>query len=262
MSVLGKFRGDGRMAAARAAAVAAGEVLQQWRDRFKVSKKGPRDLVTQADLAAQRLIRERLAAEFPEDGFVGEEEGASTNLDAELCWYVDPLDGTTNYVHGIPFYCVSIGLARRGKPVLGVIHDPVSYTTYSASLGGGAFRDEAPIRVSDAESIEEALVAASLPVHTAADSREAKRFIDVTTSARAIRRLGSSALNLCFLADGRFDAFWAGDVKAWDIAAGVVIAREAGAVITQPDGSPFSLASPPLAAAASASLHTQLLRLL
>ena len=251
-----------RLEVARAAAVDAGVVLQQWRDRFEVSKKGPRDLVTQADLASQKLVYERLTQAFPQDGFVGEEEEVAAGADAELCWYVDPLDGTTNYVHGIPFYCVSIGLARGDQPVLGVIHDPVSGVTYSGLQAGGAFRDGSPIRASAATEMGEALVAASLPVAVGAESREAQRFVDVTMASRAIRRLGSSALNLCFLAEGRFDAFWAGDVKSWDVAAGVVIAREAGVVLTQPGGGAWSLTSPPLAAAATPALQQALLRLM
>ena len=132
------------MSVAKEVAQAAGRVLLEWRDRFAVSKKGPRDLVTQADLASQEAIQRRLVAEFPLDGFVGEEEGAAERPNAEVCWYVDPLDGTTNYVHGIPFYCVSIAAAVQGEPTLGVIHDPVAKTTYWAAAGQGLFATKHP----------------------------------------------------------------------------------------------------------------------
>jgi len=223
-----------------AAARAAGRVLQDWVGRFGVSSKGPRDLVTEADFAAQREVRRVVRAAFPEHGFVGEEaesgagqpaSGQAGHAGSGTRWIVDPLDGTTNYVHGFPAYCVSIALAVDDALEVGVIFDPVRGECFTARRGGGAFLDGRPIRVPAVGALEDAIVAVSFPPQVAAESAAVADFLAVVPRAHSIRRTGSTAINLAYLACGRLHAFWARQIACWDAAAGLLIAREAGATV-------------------------------
>jgi myo-inositol-1(or 4)-monophosphatase len=222
------------------AARAGGAVLRDWVGRFAVTNKGPRDLVTEADFAAQREIRRVLLEAFPEHGFVGEEAdgvtagppaGAVGHGGQGIRWIVDPLDGTTNYVHGFPAWCVSIALATESGLEVGAILDPVRGECFSARRGGGAFLDGKPIRVAPVATLEEALFAVSFPPQVAADSPALADFLAVVSRAQSIRRTGSTALNLAYVACGRLHAFWARRIACWDAAAGLLIAREAGAAV-------------------------------
>jgi myo-inositol-1(or 4)-monophosphatase len=228
------------LAVCTAAARAGGAVLREWVGRFGVTNKGPRDLVTEADVAAQREIRRVVLAAFPDHGFVGEEaeagagqpaSGAAGHSGAGTRWIVDPLDGTTNYVHGYPAWCVSIALATDTGLEVAAILDPVRDECFTASRGGGAFLDGRPIRVARVAALEDALVAVSFPPQVTADSPAVADFLAVVPRAHSIRRSGSTALNLAYVACGRLHAFWARRIACWDAAAGLLIAREAGAVV-------------------------------
>lgn len=250
---------------AETAAYRAGELLRQMQGRCQVWFKGPKDVVSEADLAAQQLIRETLLGAYPAHGFLGEESqettGGAENTDG-FRWIVDPIDGTANFVHRLPGYAVSIALECRGEILVGVVFDPSIGECYSAARGLGAKLNGKPIRVSECQSISEAMVSASFTSNVQHGSEEIARFIEVLVASHSLRRLGSAALNLCYVGAGRLDAYWATSVKSWDVAAGVLIARESGATLTDLTGGPFQLSNPRLAIAANTLLHSQLLDVL
>lgn len=247
------------------AARAAGDVLREMQGAVATREKGPADLVTDADLASQQLIRQILTSNHPEFGFVGE-EGTHDDLKAtlmnETCWVVDPLDGTTNYIHGLDNYSVSIALQRNGRVALGVVFDPVRNELFSVVAGQGAELNHSPLSTSGIERLDRSLIAASFPPKVAPESPEISRFVRMLCRAQAVRRLGSAALNLCYVAAGRLDGYWATSVNAWDVAAGALMVQEAGGTLTQIDGSPLRLDEPRLVAAASRSLHGEMVDLL
>jgi myo-inositol-1(or 4)-monophosphatase len=229
-------------AAAEEIAREAGQVLQRMFRQVSAREKGPADLVTDADLASQRLIAERLARAFPGHTLLAEEEGAATDFREPWRWIVDPLDGTMNFAHGFPFWCVSIALEHAGRLVVGVIHNPLSDETFSASLGGGAAIDGRPLRVSEAGHLEHSLITAALPTDFASDAdRQSAYFRRLSTRTHSLRRTGSSALNLALLAAGACEVSYGADLKPWDAAAGVVLVREAGGRVSRFSGEPYDL---------------------
>lgn len=257
---------DDYLNAAEAAARRAGKILIDMLQTAIVKEKSRKDLVTDADVAAQHIIHESLIGRFPRHRFVGEEgtpgiDGTVSDLipDGEWCWVVDPIDGTANYVHRLPNFAVSIALVRDGQTHVGVVYDPMADEMFSAILNQGATLNGEAISASGCTDIEQSLIAASFPPNVQRTSIEVQQFIEVLVQAQSIRRLGSAALNLCFVGCGRLDGYWAGKVRSWDIAAGVLIATEAGACLTSRDGTPFSLSRGDLTIAASDSLHRQLL---
>src|SRR5579863_5592004 len=249
------------LSAAEEAALAAGRILQDWAGRFTVSEKGPADLVTEADVAAQAAIHEILHTRFPDHGFLGE-EGLNSHPDADYRWIIDPLDGTSNYVHRFPYYAVSIGLAHRGTLMAGVIHDPTRGEMFSAALGRGATLDGRPIRSSRFDRLSQAMVIASFPPGVRSDSEPIKRFLTILGHAQTIHRSGSAALNLAYIAAGRLDGFWSSSLKPWDIAAGALIVAEAGGRVTKMDGSPLDIAIPDLLSTNGTGIHEELSKLL
>lgn len=244
------------------AARAGGQALASWVGRFEVHKKGPADLVTEADWASQEAIRKIVLAACPDHHFVAEENDTEPRFDAEFCWVVDPLDGTTNYVHQVPHYAVSVALAHQGKVIAGVVFDPRSDECFAAERGRGATLNGEPIRTSGTTQLSEALVAASFASSVGFPSEEVDQFVATLMRCQAVRRTGSAALNLCYVACGRFDAFWALSTKAWDVAAGNLLVEEAGGTVTQLDGQPPRLEQPHPVATATASLHEEFLGLL
>lgn len=252
--------------AARAGAVE----LMARRDSRVVSEKSPKDLVTDADIAAQLAIRRVLQTNYPQYSFVGEEEGENQPPeavrlgapDAPPCWIVDPLDGTVNFVHGLHNFAVSIGLYAAGKMRLGVIYDPVYEEMFTAVDGAPATRNGSVIRPSGCQQIDEALVACSFPTGIDRDSAEITRFLNVLENCQSMRRLGSCALNMCYVADGRLDAYWATCVQPWDTAAGIVICRQAGVAVSRYDGGQLDDWVPRFCVSASEPLHGELTRLL
>ncbi|MCG8648195.1 MAG: inositol monophosphatase [Pirellulales bacterium] len=252
-----------------AARAGAAELMARRDDRV-VSEKAPKDLVTDADLASQHAIRKQLLDAFPNYSFVGEEEGENEppasvlagDRNARPCWVVDPLDGTVNFVHRLQSFAVSIGLFANGKMRLGVVYDPVCEEMFTALDGHGARVNGQPLRVSKCRQLGDALVACSFPTGVRGDAPEVQRFIRVLERCRSLRRLGSCALNMCYVAAGRLDAYWATNVAAWDSAGGTVIAREAGAQLTAFDGSDFNDWNPRFCLSATGPLHQSMVDLL
>jgi myo-inositol-1(or 4)-monophosphatase len=233
----------------------------RWRSRFSIREKGLNDLVTDADLESQRTIVEFLSSRFPGHAFLGEEGGTEEKdpgPHAPPTWIIDPVDGTSNYAHDFPFYCVSIGLQVAGELVLGVVYDPVRDEMFSASAGQGAFLNGRRIRVTPTDRLDRSMVTTGFPY----DCKEKEFLFDwwrhFSVAARALRRTGSTALHLAYVACGRADMFYAFDSHAWDVAAGVVLVREAGGGVSNITGSrarfnPFQADS----FASNAALHVQ-----
>lgn len=252
-----------------AAARAGGRVLAEWRGRFGVTKKGQRDYVTEADFAAQSEIRRIVLDAFPAHGFVGEEslpDAAPAPGAADgLRWIVDPLDGTTNYVHGFPAYCVSVALARGDELLVGAIYDPERDECFTARAGGGAFLNGRPIRARETTDALDALVALSFPPHVSVDSHAVADFLAVVSHVHSVRRTGSTAINLAYLACGRLDAFWVRRIASWDVAAGLLLVAEAGGAVGPFAGGPpgpVSLDRPVFITAATPALLEAIRRLL
>ncbi len=247
------------------AARAGGAVLQRHVGRFAVREKGPKDLVTDADLASQRAIRSILSAAFPTHQFVGEEADLdepmprSEQEPVDFRWIVDPLDGTLNYIRRMPSYCVSVALEQAGALQVATVYDPLLDECFTAARGQGAFLNGQPVRASRCVSLDEALVAVSFSTNVPRTSIEIRRFTEVLCAGQSVRRTGSAALNLCYVGSGRLDAYFASSVHVWDVAAGVLIAREAGAVVTSIAGGAFDLRRPNLLTAATRGLHAELL---
>jgi len=243
------------------AARAGGRVLLDWRGRFQFREKAPSDLVTEADLASQHAIKDVVLGAFPEHGFLGE-EGGEVRSDGQPRWIVDPLDGTMNYVHQLPNYSVSVALEHRGQLVVGAVYDPLLDELFLASAGGGATLNGSAIRVSSCKCLDQGLIAASFSSRVERRSIEVRRFEEVLVQAQGLRRLGSAALNLSYLACGRLDGYWATSVKIWDVAAGLLLLREAGGVVTSIQGQPLDLDRPYFVGAATSELHRELLEVL
>lgn len=244
------------------AARAGADQLVAWRDKFQWRQKFPRDLVTDADLASEQAIRRVISRHFPDHGILGEEAPAPDELERPYCWIVDPLDGTTNYAHGLPCFAVSIGVAHLGQLQAGVVLDPERQECFSAAAGGGATLNGKPIMASRVEAVEAALAAISFPAQLVEDSPDLRAFLRTAYRCQAIRRTGSAALNLAYVACGRLDAHWAHEIHPWDAAAGVLLVQEAGGIATATDGQPFDLATADYLAAATPALHLALLPLI
>jgi myo-inositol-1(or 4)-monophosphatase len=239
-------------------------VLEDWRSRFQVREKGRFDLVTDADLASQRTIASYLLQRFPDHAFLGEEEGASKHrpaADAPPTWICDPLDGTTNYVHDCPLYCVSIGLQVAGELVVGVVFDPRQNEMFAAAKGQGAWLGSRRLQISETTTLETALLATGFPPDLQAQERILDWWRYFSLRSQSLRRTGSTALNLAYLAAGRFDGYWAFDNRVWDVAGGVVLVREAGGVVTNADGSTYDPYTPDVLAA-NGPIHALMLKAL
>ena len=224
---------DQVMRVAVRAAYRSGEILRsRWGHLRSIDKKGPHDLVTDADVAAEKAILATIQASYPEHTIIAEESGAQRGS-AEGCWLVDPLDGTVNYAHQLPFFSVSIAFALENEVCAGVVLNPVSRELFSAQAGRGAFLNGAPIGVCTERRVSESLLATGFPYErTHGFASVAERFLRCVKAARGIRRFGSAALDLCFVACGRFAGYWEDRLQPWDTAAGVLIVREAGGTAT------------------------------
>lgn len=228
------------------AAMAGGAVLQRhWGKLESVEEKElPGDLVTEVDRAAERQILQILQRHFPTHGILAEESGQLGKGDSEYLWAIDPLDGTTNYAHGYPVACVSIGLFVGGTPQLGAIYNPFRQELFRAAKGLGATLNRRPIRVSQTRALDRSLLVTGF----AYDRRETTdnnyaEFCRLTHLTQGVRRSGSAALDLADVACGRFDGYWERGIKPWDIAAGIAILEEAGGRVTAYDGTPINLES-------------------
>ena len=238
---------DSFVPAMSAIAREAGALLMPYfHQRLKIEYKGDADLVTAADRASEALIRERVAKQFPSHDVLGEEQGLQDRGN-EYRWYVDPLDGTTNFAHGYPVFCVSLALERRaggsGKRIAAVVYDPTRDELFSAELGKGAQLNGAAIQVSKTALLKESLVATGFPSHKRHKNPNIYFYHQITLRSHGVRRAGSAALDLCNVACGRFDGFWEFNLNPWDTAAGVLIVEEAGGRVSRFDGAPFELDS-------------------
>ena len=229
-------------AVAERVAIAAGEFLLNAYGRVEAREKRPGDLVTDADLGSQELIAERILDAFPDHTILAEEDGLVADPSKSWRWVVDPLDGTINFAHGFPFWAVSIALEHEGRLVVGVVHNPLAGATYSAAMGRGALFNGKAAGVSAADRLRDSLIATALPVDFQADvDRQMSLFRRFSTGTHSVRRTGSSALNLALVATGGFDVCYATFMNPWDAAAGVVIVREAGGLVTDLDGGPYDV---------------------
>jgi len=226
--------------------------------RVKVEYKGDVDLVTEADRASEALITRRIRERWPGHNILGE-EGTRTEQGSEYRWYVDPLDGTTNFAHGFPVFCVSLGLEHNGERVAAVIFDPTRDEMFTAEKGAGAFLNGRPIHVSAISNLAECLVATGFPSHKRHKNPNIFFYHQITLKTHGVRRAGSAALDLCDVACGRFDGFWEFNLNPWDTAAGVLMVEEAGGQVTRFDGQPFRLDSKETMAS-NGLLHDALLR--
>ncbi|MGW8255958.1 MAG: inositol monophosphatase family protein [Thermoguttaceae bacterium] len=232
--------------------------------KFSVRKKGPADLVTEADTASQQAIIRVIRSHFPEHRIIGEEdtEDSSKILAPENIspyrWIIDPLDGTTNFVHGVPHYCVSIALERQGELLVGAVLDPALDEYFTAAAGQGAKLNGRPIHSSNVTEMSESLGVVGFPPGVSKDSLDLAVFVEAISYCQSIRRSGSAALNLAYVAAGRYDLMWTFSTKIWDIAAGVLLIREAGGAVCATSGGDFQLDSGTLLAAANPALLCQL----
>ncbi|TAM61046.1 inositol monophosphatase [bacterium] len=244
------------------AARAAGDVLLGYLGGpLDLGHKSSRaDLVTQADRASEALLRARLLGARPGAAFYGEETGATPGTGTER-WIVDPLDGTTNFVHGFPFFCVSIGYERDGVMEAGVVYNPTLDEIYAARRGGGATRNGAPLYVSETAQLSESLLCTGFKPGPAGMSRNLGNFVAFSDRSHAVRRVGAAALDLCYVARGAFDGFWEYGLHPWDVAAGSLIVREAGGHVSDGAGSPYALGAAAIVAS-NGLVHDQMLALL
>jgi myo-inositol-1(or 4)-monophosphatase len=202
--------------------------------------KGAFDLVTVADRASEKLIVERLHSHFPSHAIVAEEGGGREGA-SEYVWYVDPLDGTTNFAHGFPMFNVTLALERSGELIAGVIFDPLRNEMFAAELGNGAYLNDRPIRVSKTARIEESLVATGFPSRKRHQSVNVHFYYQLAMLSHGVRRAGSAALDLAYVACGRLEAFWEFGLNPWDMAAGVLLIREAGGTVSDMHGAAMNL---------------------
>ena len=238
MSDLGKF-----LSTVWKAASAAGALIRENWDRPRtIEYKGAIDLVTSVDREAERQILEILQREFPDHGFLSEEAPAVEARSKEYRWIVDPLDGTTNFAHGYPHLSVSVALQQNGRTILGLVYDPLRNECFRAVAGEGAFLNDAPIRISPVEQLDKALLATGFPYDRRQHADQYLAFFRAfLTRTQGIRRAGSAALDLCYVASGRIDGFWELKLKPWDVAAGALIVAEAGGKVTDFSGNPLSI---------------------
>jgi myo-inositol-1(or 4)-monophosphatase len=243
-------------------------LMHHFHQHLKIEYKGDADLVTAADRASEVLIRERIRQQWPAHDVLGEEQGLS-DQGSEYRWYVDPLDGTTNFAHGFPVFCVSIALEHqgperkgpelKGERIAAVIYDPTRDELFSAERGRGAQLNGEGIRVSKTATLKESLLATGFPSRKRHKNPNIYFYHQITLHSHGVRRAGSAALDLCNVAAGRFDGFWEFNLNPWDTAAGVLIVEEAGGKVTRFDGSPFEIDSHETVAS-NGLVHEALLR--
>jgi myo-inositol-1(or 4)-monophosphatase len=229
---------------------------------IRIDKKGTIDLVTEVDVAIERMFRALIAERFPDHQVLGEEMGGSPTVPAGPCWVFDPIDGTTNFAHGLPIFCASLALEVGGVAQIAAIYDPTRKELFTAERGGGAFLNGRAIRVSEAGTLVDAMLVTGFPYDVHQRVTEiVGLFGEFVGRARAVRRLGSAAIDLCYVAAGRLDGFWESDLKPWDIAGGSLVVAEAGGRVTRMDGQPFSSRSNQVLAT-NGIIHDAMLRVI
>ena len=242
----------------------AGNLLVQRLGAAQITNKGDIDLVTEADIAAEELIIDRIRSHYPLHGILAEESGETIqegSSRSEWKWIIDPLDGTTNYAHGYPCFCVSIGVEHAGALEIGVVYDPMRGEMFAAERGRGATLNERRIRVSNVEELNRAMMCTGFPYDVRTRPDFARDFTNFTLHAQAVRRDGSAALDLAYVACGRFDGFWEDGLNTWDIAAGALLVSEAGGRITNFENEPLDIYTKKVVAS-NGRVHDAMLTLL
>ena len=232
--------------------------LMEMKSCFTAEEKSARDFVTNADIASQEAVRKTILEAFPDHGFLGEESPDTAQLEKTYCWVVDPLDGTTNYLHGFPYFAVSVAVAKQGRPVAGGVFDPLRAEMFLAASGIGATLNGQTIHASTTETLESSLVAVSFPPRMTLEMPDVQAFLKAAPLSRAVRRIGSAALNLAYVACGRLDAHWAFEIFPWDGAAGMILVEQAGGVATSATGESYDLQKGDYLVASTDKLHQQL----
>lgn len=243
----------------------AGRILADRVGRsLQISNKGDIDLVTESDLASEKLIVERVRSHYPRHTILAEESGEAViagPTQSDWKWIIDPLDGTTNYAHGYPCFCVSIAVERSGQMEIGVVYDPMRDEMFAAERGQGATLNDRRIRVSNIEDLNQAMLCTGFPYDVRTRPDFARGFTNFTMHAQAVRRDGSAALDLAYVACGRFDGFWEDGLNPWDIAAGVLLIEEAGGLVTDFQSGPLNIYTPKVVAS-NGLIHQSMLRVL
>jgi myo-inositol-1(or 4)-monophosphatase len=243
----------------------AGRILLEkfGRAELSISKKGDINLVTEADLASEALIIERIKSYYPNHSILAEEAGNAVTIGGENTWkwIIDPLDGTTNFAHGYPCFCVTLALEHNEEVVLGVTYDPTRDELFAAERGRGASLNNKPIRVSNTEALSEALVVTGFPYDFKSKSNFARHLHEFMMASRGVRRDGSAAIDMAYVACGRLDGFWEEGLNPWDMAAGVLLIEEAGGQVSTYSNSKFSIYQPPVVAS-NGLIHSQMVEIL
>lgn len=240
----------------------AGQILSQgYEKENQVSYKGVIDLVTEIDRASEEFLLGEVSRLFPSHNVLAEESGLTTNGSTEHLWYIDPLDGTVNYAHGIPLFCVSIAYARQGQVVLAAIYDPLRDELFTAERGKGSYLNGSRrLQASSQAEMQKSLLVTGFPYDAWNTERDNfANFVRFSKMSQGVRRLGSAALDLCYVAAGRFDGYWEISLKPWDLAAGALIAEEAGAKVTNVAGGSDYLHPPQSIVSANPALHAKIL---
>jgi myo-inositol-1(or 4)-monophosphatase len=242
----------------------AGQILlEKFGRKINISKKGDINLVTEADLASEKLIIERIRSYFPKHAILAEEAGDAVLLDGTNTWkwIIDPLDGTTNFAHGYPCFCVTIALEHDGEIVIGVTFDPTRGELFAAEKGKGATLNNKPIRVSETEKLSESLIVTGFPYDFKQKENFARHLTDFLLNSRGVRRDGSAAIDMAYVACGRFDGFWEEGLNPWDVAAGLLLIEEAGGQVTHYHGEKYNIYSPPVCGS-NGLIHREMLEVL
>ena len=244
-------------------ALQAGEILRGGiGQKHIIRHKGTVNLVTEMDQRSEDFLVRQIREHYPDHAILAEESGAMAGREA-ACWYLDPLDGTTNYAHAVPIFCVSIGYAERGQMQLGVVYDPMQDELFSAELGQGAWLNDQPMRVSEIGDLIQSLLVTGFPYDLLeTPNNNLDNFTRLSRLSQGVRRIGSAAIDLCYVAAGRFDGYWEIRLSPWDLAAGTLIVREAGGIVTNMDGSSDLLQPPYSIVAGNPKIYPQLIRLL
>lgn len=238
----------------------AGRILSDGYEKdHQVDYKGTIDLVTEVDHASEEFLIDEISQLFPGHSFLAEESGASEGQTEHL-WIIDPLDGTVNYAHGVPMFCVSIAYSYRGEVKLGAVYDPLRDELFTAERGKGSWLNGRPLKAASVDELKKSLLVTGFGYDVwHSELNNFDNFVKFAKMSQGVRRLGSAALDLCYVAAGRFDGYWEIAIKPWDIAAGGLVAQEAGAIVTKADGDPAYLRPPQSVLAANPVLHEKIL---